>query len=37
MTYKQIKHLKPSAFKRKCGVHRETFEQMVQALRPNLD
>ncbi len=37
MTYKQLKHLKPSAFKRKCGVHPETFEQMVELLRPHLD
>ena len=27
MTYEQLKHLKPSSFKRRCGVHRETFEQ----------
>lgn len=33
----QFKHLKPSAFKRKCGVHRETFEQMVEVLRPYLE
>lgn len=37
MTYKQLKHLKPSAFKRKCGVHPETFEQMVELLGPHLD
>ena len=37
MTYKQLKHLKPSAFKRKCGVHCETFEQMVEVLRLYLD
>lgn len=37
MTYEQVKHLKPSGFKRKCGVHRETFEQMVEVLRPHLD
>ena len=37
MTYKQIKSLKPSSFKRKCGVQRQTFEQMVEVLYPNLD
>ncbi len=37
MTYEQIKPLKPSAFKRKCGVHHETFEQMVEVLSPHLD
>ena len=37
MTYEQLKHLKPSIFKRKCGVRCETFEQMVELLRPYLD
>lgn len=37
MTYESLKHLKPSAFKRKCGIHRETFEQMVEVLRPQLE
>ncbi len=37
MTYEQLKQLKPSGFKRRCGVHRETFEQMVEWLRPHLD
>jgi hypothetical protein len=37
MTYEQLKHLKPSAFKRRCGVQPETFEQMAQLLRPALD
>lgn len=37
MTYDQLKHLKPSAFKRRCGVQPETFEQMVNVLRPHLD
>ncbi|MEP0919081.1 transposase [Leptolyngbya sp. DQ-M1] len=37
MTYEQLKTLKPSAFKRRCGVHPETFEQMVEGLRPDLD
>lgn len=37
MTYEQFKHLKPSAFKRRCGVQPETFEQMANLLRPHLD
>lgn len=37
MTYEQLKHLKPSAFKRRCGVQPNTFEQMVRLLRPHLD
>lgn len=37
MTYEQFKDLKPSAFKRRCGVYPETFEQMTKVLRPNLD
>lgn len=37
MTYEQLKHLKESAFKRRCGIHQETFEQMVAVLRPHLD
>jgi hypothetical protein len=37
MTYDQLKHLKPSTFKRRCGVHPETFKQMVDLLRPHLD
>lgn len=37
MTYKQLKHLKSGAFKRRCGVHPETFEQMVEILHPYLD
>jgi hypothetical protein len=37
MTYEQLKHLKPSAFKRRCGVQPETFEQMADLLRPALD
>jgi hypothetical protein len=37
MTYDQLKHLKPSTFKRRCGVHLETFNQMVEVLRPHLD
>lgn len=37
MTYEQLKYLRPSAFKRRCGVQLETFEQMVNLLRPHLD
>ena len=37
MTYEQLKHLKPSAFKRRCGVQPDTFEQMTRLLRPQLD
>ena len=37
MTYEQLKHPKPTAFKRRCGVQPETFEQMAQLLRPDLD
>ncbi len=37
MTYEQFKNLKPGAFKRRCGVYPETFEQMTDVLRPYLD
>ena len=37
MTYEQFKNLKPSAFKRRCGVHPETFKRMTEVLRPELD
>lgn len=37
MTYERLKDLKPSAFKRRCGVQRETFSKMVNALRSHLD
>ncbi|MEP0981789.1 transposase family protein [Leptolyngbya sp. FACHB-17] len=37
MTYEQLKHLKPSAFKRRCSVSPETVTQMVEVLRPDLD
>ena len=37
MTYEQVKDLKPSAFKRRCGVQPETFKQMVELLHPHLD
>jgi hypothetical protein len=35
MTYEQRKDLKPGDFKRACGVHPQTFEQMLQVLREN--
>jgi Helix-turn-helix of DDE superfamily endonuclease len=37
MTYKQLKELKPEAFKRRCGLQMETFNQMVEILKPDLD
>lgn len=37
MSYRQLKHLHPKAFKRRCGVQRETFKMMVEILKPNLD
>lgn len=33
MTYDAVKHLKPSEFKRLCGVQPETFEAMISVLR----
>jgi hypothetical protein len=30
MHYKEVKKLSPAEFKRFCGVHPETFEQMVK-------
>ena len=33
MTYDAVKHLKPSEFKRLCGVRPETFEAMISVLR----
>lgn len=37
MTYEQLKHLKAEAFKRRCGLQPETFNQMVEILSPCLD
>jgi Helix-turn-helix of DDE superfamily endonuclease len=37
MTYRQLKELKPEAFKRRCGLKMETFNQMVEVLNPHLD
>lgn len=33
MTYNAVKHLKPTSFKRLCGVRPETFESMLTVLR----
>lgn len=32
MTYKQVQHLKPEAFRRLCGVRPKTFAEMVEVL-----
>lgn len=32
MTYSQVKNLKPTEFKRLCGVYPETFKEMVKVL-----
>ena len=32
MTYKQVKNLKPTEFKRLCGVYPETFQKMVKVV-----
>ena len=37
MTYEQLKQLKPEAFKRRCGLQIETFNQMIAILNPHLD
>jgi hypothetical protein len=37
MTYERLKELKRSEFKRRCGVHPETFEKMVDILQPALE
>ncbi len=37
MIYEQLKHLKAGAFRRRCAVPLETFEQMVEVLHPHLD
>lgn len=37
MIYEQLKTLSSRAFKRRCGVQRETFKQMSEVLRPHLD
>ena len=37
MTYQQHKYLHPKAFKRRCGVQPNTFNLMVEILKPDLD
>lgn len=32
MTYEQVKNLKPTEFKRLCGLYPETFKDMVKVL-----
>lgn len=34
--YDRIQHLQPQLFKRKCGVRRDTFEKMIEVLKPKL-
>ena len=36
MTYKQVKNLKDSEFKRLCGVKPQLFDEMVAILRQEL-
>ncbi len=36
MTYKQVKNLKDSEFKRLCGVKPQLFDEMVAILRQKL-
>lgn len=33
MKYKEIKNLEPSKFKRLCGIHLETFNEMVKVVK----
>lgn len=33
MTCEKVKSLKPEEFKRLCGVHHETFNQMAEVMR----
>lgn len=37
MFYTDLQHLSNSEFKRLCGVRRDTFSQMVEVLRPDLE
>lgn len=37
MPYTDIQHLSAVEFKRLCGVSHETFEEMVEVLRPELE
>jgi hypothetical protein len=36
MPYEEVKALKPSDFKRLCGVHHETFNRMIEVVQPYL-
>ena len=37
MPYTDLQHLSATEFKRLCGVRRETFNEMVEVLRPQLE
>jgi hypothetical protein len=37
MPYIDLQHLSATEFKRLCGVRRETFNEMVEVLRPELE
>lgn len=37
MPYTDLQHLSAIEFKRLCGVRRETFNEMVEVLRPQLE
>ena len=37
MSYTELQHLSTTEFKRLCGVSRDTFAQMVEVLRPQLE
>lgn len=37
MLYEQLQALNPIAFRRACGVKRETFVAMVEVLLPDLE
>lgn len=37
MTYERLQQLRPSTFKRRCGVQRQTFFKMLSVLGPHLD
>jgi hypothetical protein len=37
MRYLELEHLSAQEFKRLCGVSRQTFSEMVEALRPHLE
>lgn len=36
MTFAKVSKLKPEAFRRYCGLKRETFDEVMTTLRPNL-